>query len=250
MNAFIKLLRLVFHIISGVFKTVFYSTILRRSFSEETYNAVIQQWLKKICQILAVEVKVTGESEKHGCLQVSNHISWLDIPVLASINNPRFLSKAEIRQWPLIGWLAHRSGTLFIQRGNAKATQGVSQHLSSSLDNGDVILIFPEGTTTNGESVRRFHPRLFAAAIETGSHVQPIMIRYPDVDDRQKTNQRVPYIDDQSLVDNLKQLLRQHKTIVQVHYCPAIKTEGKDRKQIASESEQAIKEHLVNITNV
>lgn len=184
---------------------------------------------------------MTGEPQKGGCLQVSNHISWLDIPVLASINNPRFLSKAEVRQWPLIGWLAHRSGTLFIQRGNAKATQDVSQSLSSSLENGDTILIFPEGTTTDGESIRRFHPRLFSTAIETETNVQPIMIRYPAIDDAQKTNQIVPYIGDQSLGDNLKQLLRQDKTIVHVHYCPVISIAGKDRKQIALESEQAVR---------
>jgi 1-acyl-sn-glycerol-3-phosphate acyltransferase len=243
MNVSIKILRLVFHIISGVGKTVFHSTLLNRSFSQEKYHAAIQQWLKSICQILVVDIKVTGEPAK-ACLQVSNHISWLDIPVLASVNNPRFLSKAEVRHWPIIGWLAECSGTLFIQRGNAKATQGVRQGLSSSLQNGDTVLIFPEGTTTDGESVRRFHPRLFAAAIETNTHVQPIMIRYPALDDAQKINAIVPYIDEQSLGDNLKQLLQQKKTIVHVHYCPLINITGKDRKQIALESEQAIRESL------
>lgn len=243
MHAFIKLLRLVLHLISGVFKTIFYSALLGGPFTEERYHTTIQQWLKKICEILAVEVTVTGEPAK-GCLQVSNHISWLDIPVLAGINNPRFLSKAEVRHWPLIGWLAERSGTLFIQRGNAKATQGVSQNLSASLQNGDTILIFPEGTTTDGQSIRRFHPRLFAAAIETETNVQPIMIRYPALDDANKTNNIVPYIDDQSLADNLKLLLKQKKTSVQVHYCPPISTAAKDRKQIALESETAIRSAL------
>jgi len=138
-------------------------------------------------------------------LFVMNHISWFDVPVLASQQPLHFLSKAEIKKWPLIGWLANRAGTLFIQRGTHGAAQKSLEEITECLQSGGSVVIFPEGTTTDGTTVKRFHGRLLQSAIDAGVKVQPIALRYPHEDG---VNPLVPYIDDMTFMDSLLGLTR------------------------------------------
>lgn len=110
-------------------------------------------WLARLCAALPFEVRVSGEAPRQPMLWVANHVSWTDIPLLGALAPLTFLSKAEVRAWPLAGWLAEKAGTLFIRRGSGDSRL-INQRLAEQLHRGRNLLIFPEGTTTNGESLR------------------------------------------------------------------------------------------------
>src|SRR3990167_6760333 len=130
----------------------------------------------RMSNALPFRLSVHGELPQEPMLWVSNHISWTDIPLLGMLAPLSFLSKAEVRSWPLAGWLAHQAGTLFIRRGAGDSSL-LNQQLGHHLGQGRPLLIFPEGTTTDGQVLRTFHGRLLSSAIESGAALQPVAIR-------------------------------------------------------------------------
>lgn len=138
-------------------------------------------------------------------LFVSNHISWLDIPILGGTAPLRFLSKAEVGHWPLIGWLASQAGTLFIQRGAGRAGQS-RKEIVRALAEGQSVLVFPEGTTTEGLGVRPFHGRLLSAAAEAGVMIQPVSIGYRRDG---AADHLVPFVGDDDFRRHIVRMLRQ-----------------------------------------
>ena len=139
-----------------------------------------QRWsrifMQRLVNALPFRVRVIGELPQQPMLWVSNHVSWTDIPVLGMLAPLSFLSKAEVRTWPVAGWLAHKAGTLFIRRGGGDSQllrRQISQHLQQQCP----LLIFPEGTTTDGRSLRTFHGRLLASAIDSEVPLQPVGVR-------------------------------------------------------------------------
>lgn len=133
-------------------------------------------FLRRLSRALPFDVEVRGELPQGPHLWVGNHVSWTDIPLLGQLLPISFLSKAEVRTWPLAGWLAHKAGTLFIRRGSGDSTL-LARQLHRHLEAGRQLLIFPEGTTTDGQQVRTFHGRLLTGAIEAGVPLQPVAIR-------------------------------------------------------------------------
>ena len=127
-----------------------------------------QEWYRRVLACLNIRVSVTGQPAEAPCLVVCNHISWLDILVLGSAVPVAFLSKAEVAQWPLISRLSRAGGTLFIQRGGEGAARRSIEGIRKAFKRQQSVAVFPEGTTGKGHTVLPFHPRLFAAAIESG----------------------------------------------------------------------------------
>jgi lyso-ornithine lipid O-acyltransferase len=139
---------------------------------------IIRWYCVGLCRLLRVRITCSGKPPEGAALVVSNHISWLDIPVLfACLKDLSFLSKAEVRQWPLIGILAVAVGTLFIRRGGGEAN-AKTQQIARQLKLGRRVVVFPEGTTTIGERVLPFHPKLFGSALISNAPVQPVMLHY------------------------------------------------------------------------
>lgn len=136
-----------------------------------------RRWFSQVLGVVGVRVRWYGEAARGPALVVANHVSWLDIPLLGMILDVHFVSKSEIARWPFIGWLARRHETLFIRRGGHESDVMVRK-ITGALARGQSVVVFPEATTTRGDTVRRFHPRLFAAAIAAGSPVQPVAIDY------------------------------------------------------------------------
>jgi 1-acyl-sn-glycerol-3-phosphate acyltransferase len=234
-----RLIRLLGHILTGVVLTL---VLARRDKTSGEYRHnpnVVSWWHDRLLQILGVEVEVRGDLPSSALL-VANHVSWLDIEVLGALTHTRFLSKHEVREWPIIGWLAAAAGTLFIKRGGGQAGS-ISETISRHMDERGLLTLFPEGTTTNGSDVRPFFSRLFGAAVETRATVIPVCLRYHVDGERDPL---APFIDDQSLVDNLLALMRRAETHVQVSFLPALDPAGKDRKTIAEEARQAIRTAL------
>jgi 1-acyl-sn-glycerol-3-phosphate acyltransferase len=186
-----------------------------------------------------VKVEVNGSYEHQGLLVCSNHISWLDIPVIGSALPTYFLSKAELRTMPILGWLAHHAGTLFIQRGVGQIDE-VKQLMQSYLCADHCLTFFPEATTGNGKGIRRFHPRLFSSAIETSTPLLPISIQYI-TESQPKLN-----VDfgDESMATNLWRVLGRWETQVNVNLLPIIETEGQERKVLADIAMNCIADSL------
>ena len=149
-------------------------------------------------------------------LLVANHISWLETIAIGSIFPTRFLAKNELRRWPLIGSLTALSGTLFIHRGSRRALQRSQTTISQALSEGQRVMVFPEGTTTDGSSVGRFRPALFETARSAGCPIQPIAISYRSA---QRSDPIAPYIDDDKFVPHLWRVLKRGNTHVHLHFC-------------------------------
>jgi 1-acyl-sn-glycerol-3-phosphate acyltransferase len=172
-----------------------------------------------------------------GTLLVANHISWLDIPVIGAQGNIAFLSKAEVRDWALIGWMAQLAGTLFIARG-AHQTAGTVANIVERLRSGQGVVIFPEGTTTDGTRLERFHPRLFAAAQHAGVRIQPLVLRYGEDGVRDRV---APFIGEETLIAHLFRLLRHPALRARVDVLPEVmNNEGLDRRRLAELCQRAI----------
>lgn len=196
--------------------------------------AVSRWWFSQLCYGLGLRIDTRGALAP-GALIVSNHISWLDIPVLGSLGEVAFLSKAEVRDWPLIGWLAQAAGTLFIERGGHRA-QDIVDHIAERVSNGGRVVVFPEGTTTDGTAVKRFHPRLFAAAQTEGAIVQPVALRYG----RGQADRIAPFIGDDSLVPHLLRVLYHPRLDVSVEPLAPLDASELDRRRLSERCRDAI----------
>lgn len=226
-------LRVVLHLLVGV---VLALLVRLDRFGWLDAARLTQWWNVILLDIFDVRCVMHGKPVSQARLTVANHISWMDIPLIAACEPTRFVAKSEIRHWPIAGWLADAAGTFYIRRGKGGATPLIRQ-LVPHLSKGGSVVVFPEGTTTDGTRDPCFHPRLFAAAIESGCVVQPVAIRYG-----RSTNGRnvVPFIGDDDLVRHIARLLRERQIIVWVHYCAPISSVGIDRDALAMAAQREI----------
>ena len=192
-------------------------------------------WHRLVVAIVGVRLDVAGAEPVNGALLVCNHISWLDISVLGSVCDCVFLSKSEVRSWPVLGYLVARVGTLFIDRGNGAAA--AASLVASALGEGKSVLIFPEGRTTDGMAVRKFQPRLFQPAMDTASPVQPISLAYVDSAGR---NSSIPsFTGEESFFHSLWRTLRSRGLAAIVRVFPPVE-HGETRDELARESEKIV----------
>ncbi len=240
---FFRFSRLAVHILVGMFLTALFAGLLRMSFDSAFYRKLVEWWLGRIPSIIGMKVTVKGKPVAGAALLVANHVTWLDIALLGGAANPRFLSKAEVRNWPVIGWLAAKAGTLFITRGKAGAAALASTTIREALQSGRSVLLFPEGTTTRGDNVRTFHARLFAPAFDAQVPVQPVALRYPG--SHGQPHPLIPYTDNQSLIDNLKAILGEKELQAEIYFLTPEPAEGMDRKAVAAACEQQVRAVLV-----
>jgi 1-acyl-sn-glycerol-3-phosphate acyltransferase len=196
--------------------------------------------MRGLVTLLPLHVEITGRPTDRPALWASNHVSWLDIAVLGAHSPLSFLSKWEVRQWPVIGWLARAAGTLFIKRGQA-AGQAIEAQLGSRLGSGVSLVIFPEGTTTEGDRVRAFHGRLFSSALAAQVPIQP------DAGSYQRNGQldhTAPFVGDDDFHRHLWRLLGSERISVQVKFLPPIPSAGCTRNQLARAAQSQISQAL------
>ena len=195
-------------------------------------------WSRVICRIFGIKRDISGEFQPGAQLVAANHISWLDIAVLHSFTAMGFVAKAEINSWPLLGILARAGGSVFHQRGCHDSSSGVKTAMIKRLQENRRVAIFPEGGILQGEGVKYFHARLFAAAIEAQVPVQPVMLRY--LRDGARYHE-ITFLPGEHFVANFLRLLMQKSCVADVQILPLIEPAGKPRRQLAGETEDAVR---------
>lgn len=138
----------------------------------------VQLWHRKALHLFGIERVLVGQVPEGPCLIVSNHLSWIDILMIGSIMNVRFLSKAEVGSWPIVGRLATGAGTLYVNRGDRHSAEQALNDIADALACGDQVVVFPEGTSTRGPMPIKFRSRLIEAARRAGVPVVPMALSY------------------------------------------------------------------------
>lgn len=180
MNLIFKSTLMAFHLLLAVLLCIA-MIILPRNIS----RVLIQHWAKRLLRILKIKITLSGEVlkflGKDSYLVVSNHISWLDIPVIFSLKPITFVSATDIKTWPIIGMLAKISGAIFVDRDRKSSLIEVIQAMNHHFKNDkQSICIFPEGITSNGYQVLPFKSNLFQSAFESNKLLLPLSIKYKE----------------------------------------------------------------------
>ncbi len=233
---------LVLHLLWGMMAVLLLFPVLSRP----ARDAMVRQWSRVLLRIVGVRVEARGfppaaGGAPTGALLVLNHVSWLDVFVVAALCPARFVAKADIARWPALGHFARGVGTLFVERGRRHAVADVNRAVAARLAIGQHIGIFPEGTTTDGSQLLRFHANLLQAAIDSGAPVVPVALRYHQDGAR---SDAAAYVGDMNLAQSIWRILRAPRLAADIHWLPGIATPGRDRRALAHAAHAAIGEAL------
>jgi 1-acyl-sn-glycerol-3-phosphate acyltransferase len=200
----------------------------------------IQQWGRTMLKRLGVELKVVGAPAPAGpMLLVANHISWVDILALHAVCPCRFVAKADVGRWPLVGTLVNGGGTLYVKRESRRDAMRVVHRMAQALKDGDILAVFPEGTTSDGSSVLPFHSGLIQAAISAGAPVQPVAVQI--VDRRSgRPSGAVSYMGDESLAGSVWRTLCARELCAVVTFGTPQVAAGRDRRAWAQDLRREI----------
>jgi 1-acyl-sn-glycerol-3-phosphate acyltransferase len=197
----------------------------------------IMAWARRLVNVLGVRLHVAAPpSLPSGALLVCNHVSWLDIYLIFAVKRVHFVSKAEVRSWPVAGWLARKTGTLFIERGRRADTARVNTDMRELMKGGAWVAIFPEGTTGDGRTLRRFMPSLLQPAVELQCPIVPAALRYRTL--AGEYSAAPAYINDISMWQSLKQIVSEPGLIAELHFDEPILPDG-HRRDLAARAEVA-----------
>jgi 1-acyl-sn-glycerol-3-phosphate acyltransferase len=191
---------------------------------------------------LGIRLDFQGQLPQGLLLLVSNHVSWLDIYLINSLHPVAFVSKADVRNWPLIGWLAKHNDTIFLQRGSRGHAHVINQEMASVLSDGCPVTVFPEGTTTEGNLVLHFHGALLQPALSVGAQLVPLSVRYFEGNTPDKPSLIAAYAGDTSLGQSLWAIAGSKGLTARLSILDALV--GNDRKVLAVEARSAIASHL------
>jgi 1-acyl-sn-glycerol-3-phosphate acyltransferase len=235
-----RLLRVCLHLFAGLLTSALVFPLVNASGRE----ALIHRWSKKLVAICGVKMEITraaGAQTASRALIVANHVSWLDIFVINSLHSCRFVAKSDIRDWPLIGWLCEKAGTVFISRGKVRDVRRIYEGLVASLHAGEHVAFFPEGTTAAQGTLLPFHANLFEAAIEAGASIQPYALRYVDAQGNQHA--AVDFVGDMTFVQSMLAILNSPGITAQLVTLPVIPINGTPHRR---ELAQAARESIAN----
>ena len=202
--------------------------------SQAEREAEIQRWAAGFLRVWRIDLQVRGTPPAAGPLMlVANHISWLDILVLHAAGYCRFVAKSDIKQWPLIGMMATEAGTLYIERESRRDALRVVHHIRDALLRGEVVGVFPEGTTSDGQTLLPFHANLIQAAISAQAPVLPVALEF--IDTRSGAISTAPmYVGDQTLGESVWRTLTTPGIRAVVSYGAAQPPDGCERREWAA----------------
>jgi 1-acyl-sn-glycerol-3-phosphate acyltransferase len=231
------------HVLRGVFTLL----LVFPTAKTPKKNFHIQRWSQQLLRIFGIELRVCNQHSLPAgtYLLASNHVSWMDIHAINAYKPIRFVAKSEVRAWPIFGWMALQLRTVFIKRDSQRHAHAVVGEMSQELQS-DSICIFPEGTSTNGESVHPFKPNLFESAITANVPVLSLAIRYISKETGRKTD-TAAFVGEMGLLESMSKILKNRNLIVELSFLPPPSPSLEhsfDRKFLASYSENLIRKHV------
>ncbi|MCC7013239.1 MAG: 1-acyl-sn-glycerol-3-phosphate acyltransferase [Planctomycetes bacterium] len=203
-------------------------------------RAVMRRWCAALCRAFAIRVTVVGEPPSAGALVVSNHLSYLDIPVLGSCLSTAFVSKAEIARWPVIGALARQFDTVFLVRERKRELPAVNDAIAGAIERGLGVVLFPEGTSTRGAEVLAFRPSLLAPAAERGLAVRVASISYNTAAGDPPASLKVCWWGDMEFVPHVREMVLLDGIEARVEFAPEPVCDT-DRKRLAEKLQALVK---------
>ncbi|MBX3662854.1 MAG: 1-acyl-sn-glycerol-3-phosphate acyltransferase [Burkholderiales bacterium] len=237
----LRLARTALHLLHGLWTVAahfpFYSLPRRR--------AAVRGWSARLLRILGVQLHAVGDApdgDGGPVMLVANHVSWLDIFVINAVLPVRFVAKSEIRSWPAIGWLSAKTGTLFIERARRGDAARISREIADAMTRGDVVAVFPEGTTTDGSQVLRFHGALLQPALIAGASVHPVALRFERGDG--SLCAEAAYDGDKSLLQSVLAIVAQPDLHARLWFLPALPPDAAHRRELAAAARQLIADRL------
>lgn len=229
-----RALRLIAHLFLGMAICAFLFPFT----SAKGQEAHIRRWSRKLLRICGITIRIDSPLPIPRSLLVANHISWLDIFVVNSLQPCRFVAKSDIRGWPLIGWLCAKTGTIFISRGKASDVRRIFKGLVESIEKGEHVAFFPEGTTAPQGTLLPFHANLFEAAIDAKAQVQPYALRYVGRDGQ--LHPAANFIGETTIVESILAILKSSGMTAELKQLPVISTAGAHRRDLARASRVVI----------
>ena len=236
MRRWLRIARLALHVARGLLTAAFFFPFQTQAWR----NREIRRWARRLLATAEVRLHVHGEiDEARPLMLIANHVSWLDIFAIQSVLPVRFVAKTETRRWPFVGWLSAKAGTFFIDQARRRDTHRINGLVAESLRNGDVFAIFPEGTTTDGSRLLKFHASLLAPALEVGATVQPVAIRYEREDGTLCTE--AAFDGERSLWDTVIGITGQPRVHVFVWFLQPLASGGRHRRDLVEDAREAIR---------
>jgi 1-acyl-sn-glycerol-3-phosphate acyltransferase len=199
-------------------------------------------WARRMLEVMGIALDLRGSLRAAPVLLVSNHVSWLDILAVDAVRPARFVSKADVRHWPLLGFMVACGGTLFIERERKRDALRVVHQVAAALRDGATVAVFPEGTTGAGPALLPFHANLLQAAISTATPVQPVALRYADAG---AAFSNAPlYLDDTTLLQSVWQVVCADALVAHLTALPPIDTTSIERRRLAQAVRNDIQQEL------
>jgi 1-acyl-sn-glycerol-3-phosphate acyltransferase len=180
---------------------------------------------------MGVGLQIQGSPRPGATLLIANHVSWLDVAALhAAVPQARFVSKADVLHWPLLGWLVKGAGTLFIERERKRDALRVVHAMADALQAGQTVAVFPEGTTGPGPALLPFHANLLQAAIATGTPIQPAVLRFSQ--GPLAFSPAVEFVGDTTLLQSLWRVATARALVAHVQLLPPQASAHADRRAL------------------
>lgn len=234
--AAVRVVRVLAHVLRGLWT-------IHRSFHRllpGERQQQVQLWSQRVLRLMGVALQSGGEPPAQGTvLVVANHISWLDILVLNAVRPARFVSKSDVKHWPLLGTLITGAGTLYIERESRRDAMRVVHHMAEALREGDVLAVFPEGTTGDGRELLPFHANVLQAPITAPAPVQPVALAYLDAATGQRSDAPT-YIGDTTLVASLWRTFSSPPLVASLQWAAPELSQGRDRRAWAQDLRTSI----------
>lgn len=221
-----RVLRLLIHILHGLWL----ASVTMPRLQPSQQSARVQVWALAFLGHAGVRLEIRGQPPITGpVLLVANHLSWLDIPVMHAARHCRFVSKSDVQDWPLVGTMATAAGTLYIERSSRRDALRIVRLMEEALKAGEVLAVFPEGTTGDGRSLLPFHANLLQAAVSGDAPVQPVGLRFTDQASGQ-TSHAPSYVGDETLLGSIWRTLCAPAIVAVVYYGQPEQADGRDRR--------------------
>jgi 1-acyl-sn-glycerol-3-phosphate acyltransferase len=209
--------------------------------SSATHRRLMRWWSGKLLRILRVTPVVEGIPPRgaDAAMIAANHVSWLDIFVVSSVQPARFIAKSEIRDWPFVGWIVEKAGTIFVRRGGGRRDLArITERAHAALAQGDCVGVFPEGTTTEGDQLLKFHGALFESAAASGTRVFPVALRYEHEDGT--LCRAASFAGEITFMQCLGLIVRQRRIVVRIAFSEPVDTAGIPRREVARLAEDRV----------